>query len=55
MRICGRCDKPIRPTQAHTAYDIPSPTGPGTTVFLHVAPCPKAPFQTTQQRRPPRH
>jgi hypothetical protein len=46
--FCARCDKPIRPGQPYKPYDIMSPTGPGTTVYLHVKPCTPVPTQTTQ-------
>lgn len=46
--ICGRCDQPILPGQQYEKRDIPSPSGPGTTVYFHKPLCEKQPFQTTQ-------
>lgn len=37
--LCGHCDKPILELEAYTTHDIPSPSGPGTTVHRHVFPC----------------
>ncbi|MCZ4515406.1 hypothetical protein O3Q52_46300 [Streptomyces sp. ActVer] len=48
MKICGRCDQSIQGRQKYTTHDIPSPSGPGATVYLHVAPCKRVPTQTTQ-------
>lgn len=48
MRICGCCDKLIQADEPYTAYDIPSPSGPGTTVYLHLALCRRVPTQTSQ-------
>ncbi|MFC8201264.1 hypothetical protein ACFUTV_38590 [Streptomyces sp. NPDC057298] len=48
MKICGRCDQSIRPGQPYTTHDIPSPSGPGATVYRHVAVCKPVPIQTSQ-------
>lgn len=47
MKICARCDMPIRGTD-YAKYDIAAPTGGGATIYLHVELCKKVPTQTTQ-------
>ncbi len=46
--ICGDCDKAILPGEPYRTYNIPSPSGPGTTVYFHTRSCKKVPVQTTQ-------
>lgn len=46
--ICGRCDRSIHKDEPYSVHDMPSPTGPGTTVYRHVDPCKKVPTQTSQ-------
>lgn len=48
MKICGRCDKPIRDGQKYTTHDIDAPSGGGDIVYRHVAECTPVPIQTTQ-------
>lgn len=47
--ICARCDQPILPGQKSVPYDIPSPSGPGTTVYLHKELCVQVDAQRTQE------
>jgi hypothetical protein len=44
--ICGRCDEPILPGEEVEPYDISSPSGAGTTVYLHKVLCTPVPTQT---------
>lgn len=46
MKVCGRCDQPIRANEEHTRYDIPGASHAGATVYRHTAPCPRVPIQT---------
>lgn len=49
--FCARCDEPIRPDEPSKTYDVPAPTGPGTTVTVHAQACkPSAPRQTYPAR-----
>lgn len=48
MKICGRCDQPIRDGEEYTEYDIPSPSLGGTVVYRHTGRCQQVPTQTTQ-------
>lgn len=46
MKICGRCDQPIRQGQKYTEHHIDSASGPGATVYRHVKLCQRPPTQT---------
>jgi hypothetical protein len=48
VKICGRCAQSIRGGERYTAHPITSPSGPGMTVYRHVALCKPVPTQTTQ-------
>ncbi|MFE9764599.1 hypothetical protein ACFYPC_08730 [Streptomyces sp. NPDC005808] len=48
MKICGRCDEPIRPGQPSTEHPIDSPSLGGTVVYRHVQECRRVPTQTNQ-------
>lgn len=48
MKICGRCDRAIKPGEKYTKYNIHSASGGGTTVYRHDEPCKPVPYQTTQ-------
>ncbi|MCH0563725.1 hypothetical protein [Streptomyces sp. MUM 2J] len=39
VKICVRCDKPIRPGQEYVAVDHHSASGAGTTVHVHPERC----------------
>lgn len=44
--MCARCDQPIRDGEDWEPYDNMSPTGAGSTVFLHKKLCKRPPTQT---------
>lgn len=47
MKFCQRCNAPLK-----GSYDVitnPSPTGPGSTIFVCKGWCQPAPIQTAQQ------
>ncbi|WP_329545582.1 hypothetical protein OG548_14485 [Streptomyces sp. NBC_01356] len=48
MKICGRCDQPIREGQPHTEHSVDSPSLGGTVVYLHVERCRRVPTQSNQ-------
>jgi hypothetical protein len=52
VKICVSCDKPMRDEDTR---DVPkmSPSGAGTTLFIHIhtAPCKPVPTQTAPGRR----
>ncbi|GAA3829064.1 hypothetical protein [Streptomyces chiangmaiensis] len=52
MRICARCDKPIRDGETYEVRHIEAASGPGGTVFLH-AWCKR--IAAAQPRRHPNH
>lgn len=49
--ICDRCQQPIRKGQAYRTYPIDSPSGAGTTVYIHTADCQPVPSQTAPVSR----
>lgn len=47
MKICGRCDKPIRDGEPYTKYEMEGATGAGCTVYRHDShDCTPLPTQT---------
>jgi hypothetical protein len=48
MKICGRCDQPIRAGEPHSEHPIDAPSQGGTTVYRHLRGCRRVPTQTTQ-------
>ena len=51
MMFCARCDKPIRPDEPSETHSVPAPTGPGTSVTVHVQLCRPVKRQTFPTRR----
>jgi hypothetical protein len=49
--ICARCDKPIRRDEKYQPVDNHAASGPGSTLYIHVRRCPRAPQQTFPARR----
>lgn len=50
MKICARCDKPMRDDEAK-ALPKTSTSGAGMTLYFHKVPCTPAPHQSAPARR----
>jgi hypothetical protein len=47
--ICTRSGRPIGEDEEPTPVDVFSTSGPGTTIYVHKAPCRQSPTQTSPQ------
>lgn len=48
MKICAHCDTRLRKGDDYTEDSIPSPSGPGTTIYRHLWPCKRTNAPTSQ-------
>ena len=46
MRLCARCSQPIVDGEEYGTTDIPTPSGPGPSLYFHEALCRPSPFQS---------